>query len=134
MRRFGGSAESRIAIDIESAAGISPTAERLLTSDGEPYVEQKSSGGALIGSAIILGIAIVGSSFLLSSSLDRASERFGSALAAIKDFKPQPTAAAPSRNDGRPDPNKVYEVAIGNAPFIGPEDAKVSIVEFSDFQ
>lgn len=99
-------------------------------------MEQNSSGGALIGSAIILGIAIVGSSFLLSSSLDRASEQFGTALASIKDMKPAAAAAAaaPSRNDGRPDPSKVYEVAVGTAPFMGPKNAKVTIVEFSDFQ
>lgn len=106
-----------------------------MTSDGDPHVEQNSSGGALIGAAIILGIAIVGSSFLLSSSLDRASEQFGTAVASVKDFKPAAAAAAPTkRNDGRPDPNKVYQVAVGAAPFIGPKDAAVTIVEFSDFQ
>jgi protein-disulfide isomerase len=98
-------------------------------------VEQNSSGGALIGSAFILGIAIVGSSFLLSSSLDRASEQFGTAVASIKDFKPAAAAAAaPARKDGRPDPNKVYQVAVGKSPFVGPKDAKITIVEFSDFQ
>jgi protein-disulfide isomerase len=96
-------------------------------------VEQNSSGGALIGSAFILGIAIVGSSFLLSSSLDRASEQFGTAVASIKNFKPA-AAAAPARKDGRPDPNKVYQVAVGKSPFVGPKDAKITIVEFSDFQ
>jgi len=97
-------------------------------------VEQNSSGGALIGSAFILGIAIAGSSFLLSSSLDRASEQFGTAVASIKDFKPAAAAAAPARKDGRPDPNKVYQVAVGKSPFVGPKDAKITIVEFSDFQ
>ena len=98
-------------------------------------MEQNSSGGALIGSAFILGIAIVGSSFLLSSSLDRASEQFGTAVASIKDFKPvAAAAAAPARKDGRPDPNKVYQVAVGKSPFVGPKDAKITIVEFSDFQ
>ena len=99
-------------------------------------MEQNSSGGALIGSAFILGIAIVGSSFLLSSSLDRASEQFGTAVASIKDFKPAAAAAvaAPARKDGRPDPNKVYQVAVGKSPFVGPKDAKITIVEFSAFQ
>ncbi|MCH7601013.1 MAG: hypothetical protein IH973_14770, partial [Myxococcales bacterium] len=50
-------------------------------------------------------------------------------------FKPvaaAPGAAAPRRTG--PDPDKVYEVAVGNAPFHGPKNAKVTIIEFSDFQ
>jgi protein-disulfide isomerase len=37
---------------------------------------------------------------------------------------------------GRPqvDPNKVYNIPIGDSGVKGPKDAKVSIVEFSDFQ
>ena len=104
------------------------------SSDGETHVEEKSGGGTLIGAALILGIAIVGSSFLLSSSLDRASDQFGTAMASLKSFKPAAPAAAPTARPGRPDPNKVYQVAVGEAPFIGPKNAKVTIVEFSDFQ
>jgi len=96
-------------------------------------VEQKSNGASLIGAAVILGISIVGSSFLLSSSLDRAGAQFESSFAKLAAFKPA-AAAAPSRPSNKPDPDKVYEVAIGNAPFKGPKDAKVTIVEFSDFQ
>ncbi len=32
------------------------------------------------------------------------------------------------------DPNKVYDVKVGNSYVKGPEDAKVTIIEFSDFQ
>jgi len=37
---------------------------------------------------------------------------------------------------GRPavDPNKVYELPIADSPIKGPKDAKVVLVEFSDFQ
>jgi protein-disulfide isomerase len=44
-------------------------------------------------------------------------------------------AAAPAR-PGRPkeDPNKVYKIPVGNSYSKGPADAKVTIVEFSDFQ
>ena len=45
----------------------------------------------------------------------------------------QVKAAAPP---ARPqlDPNKVYNIPITNSPVRGPRSAKVTIVEFSDFQ
>lgn len=44
-------------------------------------------------------------------------------------------APAPARA-ARPqeDPNKVYDIPVGNSYSKGPKDAKVTIVEFSDFQ
>ncbi len=36
--------------------------------------------------------------------------------------------------DKEPDPNKVYDIAIDTSPVRGPRDARVTIVEFSDFQ
>jgi protein-disulfide isomerase len=41
-------------------------------------------------------------------------------------------AAAPSRP--QEDPNKVYDIPIGKSYVEGPKDAKVTIIEFSDFQ
>jgi protein-disulfide isomerase len=35
---------------------------------------------------------------------------------------------------GKPDPNATYKVAVGDAHFKGPADAKITIVEWSDFQ
>jgi len=35
---------------------------------------------------------------------------------------------------GQPDPNKKYDVQVGSFPVLGNKDAKVTIVEFSDFQ
>ena len=47
------------------------------------------------------------------------------------DVKARPAApAAP----GQPDANKIYTLAVGNSPVKGPKDAKVKIVEFSDYQ
>jgi protein-disulfide isomerase len=90
---------------------------------------QKSSDSGLIGVAVILGIAIVGSSYILSSSLDHAALQLEVSLSRLDLESPNPPAAT-----GKLDPDKVYKVAVGEAPFRGPEKAKVTIVEFSDFQ
>ena len=49
----------------------------------------------------------------------------------IQQIRAQPVAQAP-----RPqiDPNKAYTISIANSPLRGPKTAKVSIVEFADFQ
>ncbi len=98
-------------------------------------MQENSSGVALIGAAIVLGIAILGSAYLLSTSIDRAGDQLEVAFNSIKAGQPgAPSAPTPSARPGRPDPNKVYQVAAGNAPSKGPKNAKVTIVEFSDFQ
>jgi protein-disulfide isomerase len=103
---------------------------------GGSIVSQSNAGTGVIVAAVILGLAVVGSSFMVTTSLDRGSSEMGRAVAAIQEFKPAvpaKAAAAPSR-PGRPDPDKVYQVAIGESPTKGPKNAKVQIVEFSDFQ
>jgi len=44
------------------------------------------------------------------------------------------TAAVRPPMPGQPDPNKVYDIPVGGSPVKGPKDAKVTIVEFSDYQ
>jgi protein-disulfide isomerase len=41
---------------------------------------------------------------------------------------------AGEKRPGAPDPNVVYKVPVGNSPYRGAKDAKVTIVEWSDFQ
>ncbi len=44
----------------------------------------------------------------------------------------RPAAVPPARPTM--DPNKVYNVPVGNSPFRGPAGAPVVLAEFSDFQ
>ena len=53
-------------------------------------------------------------------------------LQEIKTARPAVAAVAPRRTG--PDPAKVYEVKVDGAPLRGAENARVTIVEFSDFQ
>jgi protein-disulfide isomerase len=48
----------------------------------------------------------------------------------------QQIRAQPAAQPARPqlDPSKVYNIPIASSPVRGPKTAKVSIVEFSDFQ
>jgi len=48
----------------------------------------------------------------------------------------QQVKAAPAAAAARPqvDPNKVYTIPVGSSPVKGPKDAKVTILEFSDYQ
>jgi len=104
-------------------------------------LDRDSSGSALIVAAIILGVALIGGSFVIKSSIDQGTQELRAAftglqqsVAKVAEAAPAgPAAARPSRPD-RPDPNKKYNVAVGNAPTKGPKDAAVKIVEWSDFQ
>lgn len=60
--------------------------------------------------------------------LDQLEEKMGSAPA--RPSKPDAKRPRP----GRPDPSKTYKVPVGDAWTKGGEAAKVTIVEWSDFQ
>ncbi len=103
-----------------------------------------STGPATIVAALIVGMSMLGAAFVLQTSLDRNSLRVAETLSAIavsasslaKAGGPPaaaPAAVRPSRG-GRPDPAKIYSIAIGDAPTRGPKSAAIKIVEWSDFQ
>jgi type II secretory pathway pseudopilin PulG len=102
-----------------------------------------SSGPATVIAALILGMSILGAAFVLQGSMDRNSQKVAETLAAIaasaSDLAkagPAAGAAAPARpaRAGRPDPTKVYQIAVGDSPARGDKNAAIKIVEWSDFQ
>jgi len=93
--------------------------------------------GSVVG-AVILGLSILGAAYFLGDSIDRASERVAEAGAALAKAQlagaPAPSAA-PSAPTRGPDPAKAYKINIAGSPSKGGgKDAKVTLVEFSDFQ
>ncbi len=96
-------------------------------------MSQDSSGFAIVIAAVILSLSIVGSSYLVSTSIDRAREEMQNTFTRIRADGVAPQRAAAPRPK-RPDPAKVYEVAVGESPSRGSAEAPVTIVEFSDFQ
>jgi protein-disulfide isomerase len=55
-------------------------------------------------------------------------------LEALEKSVAQVKAAPPAAARPQIDPNKVYSLSVGESPTKGPKDAKVTIVEFSDYQ
>ncbi len=103
-----------------------------------------NSGVSSIVAGIIVAVGIVAGAVMIKGSIDQntmlvevQADEIRTALAdletAVKEGAPPARAAAPSRPN-RPDPNKRYTVKTDGAPVMGSETAKVTVVEFSDFQ
>ena len=93
------------------------------------------NGSAIILAATILGLSVLGGSYLMVQSLDAASDQLaelGEAVSTL-DLAAAPSRPEPPRRRGI-DPEKVHEINIAGAPSMGPEDAAVTLIEFSDFQ
>jgi protein-disulfide isomerase len=93
-----------------------------------------NNSGALVISALIIGSSIVAGSFLVRNAVDRT----GDEVNALKSSIEVAARAGPPSHEAagreRVDPNRRYQVSTKDAPVRGNPDAKVAVVEFSDFQ
>jgi protein-disulfide isomerase len=110
---------------------------------------RKIPGLSGLGAATLVAVATVGlgcqggGSFArLQESLSEIRDNQQTILARLDqlDEKVGTAPQAPARPDqrkarpGQPDPAKTYKVPLGDAHTKGPADAKVTIVEWSDYQ
>ena len=85
--------------------------------------------------ALILGASVVGASLVIRSSVDRVTGELASMRSAMGVVPDAARAKPAARARGsRPDPNRRYTINTKGSPARGPESARVSIIEFSDFQ
>ena len=92
------------------------------------------SGRSVIIAAVLVSFSVIGGSFFVANSLDRATAEIEKATEALENL---PLAAAPGGRPSRPpgpDPAREYRIDVGDAPTRGESNAKVTIVEWSDFQ
>jgi protein-disulfide isomerase len=83
---------------------------------------------ALVG--LLVGYGIGRDSARAPEGLETTLAQIQSDLDALKQARPVPTA----RRRTGPDPDKIYDIPIGDSPVRGAADAPITIVEFSDFQ
>ena len=91
----------------------------------------------VVVAALIFGASVVGASLVIRSSLDRVTGELASMRSAMgppPDAARADAAARARARGSRPDPNRRYTIDTKGSPARGPESARVSIVEFSDFQ
>ena len=93
-------------------------------------MKQTAIGVVLVGAAL----AGCGPSPADVEEIKKGQREILAKLEALDKAVAQVKAAAPAQARQAPDPNKVYSLATDGAPFQGPKDAKIVVVEFSDYQ
>ena len=106
----------------------------------------QATGRQVVAAASIVGLAVIAGSLVLARSLNSVTQQLDSAVGrleqirvAVNDAKDSlgnlQAAARPSAAPSRgPDPNRRYTINTEGAPSVGPKTAKVTLIEFSDFQ
>jgi protein-disulfide isomerase len=93
---------------------------------------------AIVVAALVLGASVVAAGMLIRTPLEQGVEQLGAvqtSLASLEEAVKSAAAPAPrAAPAGRPDPNRRYSVVTEGSPAVGPDDAAVSVVAFSDFQ
>ena len=93
----------------------------------------QSNSAALVLAAVILGSSIVAGSLLVRNAVDRTNDEIDSLRLTIASAaKTGPVRDAGARE--AIDRNRRYPVSTKGAPARGNPDAKVAVVEFSDFE
>ena len=91
--------------------------------------------GFIVGGAIVAGAlnGVTGEIEQTRAGLKEIKTAITDAQGALKQVARAPAPPTPAPRRG-PDPNKRYEIQTDGSPTLGPETAKVTIIEFSDFQ
>ena len=92
-------------------------------------VQLLSGASALLFALSLVACQPSGEFAEIVNKLDEIDKKIASIDTKIDNLPARGAAARP-----REDPNKIYRIAVGNAPIKGNPDAPVTIVEYSDFQ
>jgi protein-disulfide isomerase len=94
-----------------------------------------NTGAPIVVAALILGVSIVAGALLIRSSLDETVSQLAVLTEAVESAPAGAAAPSPSRaRPSRPDPDRRYTVNTEGSPVRGNADAKIAVIEFSDFQ
>lgn len=97
-------------------------------------MSDSSNGRAIIIAAVLVSLSVLGGSFFVADSLERATAQIERATDALENLPVAAAPGAPPRRPSGPDPAREYKIELGSAPVRGKSNAKVTIVEWSDFQ